>query len=113
MQSLEKFISGSRLEKVLEGITSVQQGAKFNGTIYVKKENRNTNIVSFYADGKLYQVAIMPEYANEVKAILESALNSKSSATATAANEWIVNDKKVTNNLDYGQMWAMHGTDFE
>ncbi len=116
MQGLEKFISGARLEKVVSGIEAVQQGAKFNGTIYVKKENKNTNIVSFYADGSYYQVAVMPEYANEVKEILTDALNSKPSATASAPaqkNEWIVNDTKITNALDYGQMWALHGTDFE
>jgi hypothetical protein len=116
MQGLEKFISGAKLEKVVSGIEAVQQGAKFNGTIYVKKENRNTNIVSFYADGSYYQVAVMPEYANEVKEILTDALNGKPSATASAQaqkNEWIVNDTKITNKLDYGQMWALHGTDFE
>jgi hypothetical protein len=116
MQGLEKFISGAKLEKVVSGIEAVQQGAKFNGTIYVKKENRNTNIVSFYADGSYYQVAVMPEYANEVKEILTDALNGKPSATASAPaqkNEWIVNDTKITNTLDYGQMWALHGTDFE
>jgi hypothetical protein len=116
MQGLEKFISGARLEKVVSGIEAVQQGAKFNGTIYVKAQNRNTTIVSFYADGAMYQIAVSPEYATEVKEVLTEALNGKPSATASAPaqkNEWIVNDTKITNALDYGQMWALHGTDFE
>ena len=89
----------------------IELGAKFNGTIYTKFNGKNWITFSIYLDGAYFRICeVQKTQLNETKAQIESELCTK---PALPKNEWLVNGKKVQNNLSYGEMWNMYGTDFE
>ena len=100
----------ARLAPALEAI---QNGAKFNGTVYTKKNGKWWMLVHIYLDGKLVKLDnCLKSDVAEFKALAERVLNG-ASVTPAGKNEWLVNEKKVVNNLNYGDMWLRYGTDFE
>jgi len=95
----------------------IQNGAKFNGTVYGKRANRNNVDVHIYLDGQyVYLARVGVKEAEEYKAEVSAYLGGPSKGTTssgTQMHEWYVNGRKIYNNLTQAEMFAIYGTDFE
>ena len=88
----------------------IENGEKFNGTVYNKFNGKNWVTFSIYLDNKYFKICeVQKSQMNETKKEIENAL----CVNSLPKNEWLVNGKKVQNNLSYGEMWEKYGTDFE
>lgn len=100
----------TRIETAKERI---QNGAKFNGVIYGKRANKNNVDLQIYLDGSLVHLTrIDPTDVEETKKEILSFFQIEEKQEIKK-NEWLVDGKRVTNNLDYGQMFDRYGMDFE
>ena len=89
----------------------IENGAKFNGVVYNKFNGKNWVTFSIYLDGDYFRICeVQKSELAETKKEIERELCSK---PALPKNEWLVNGKKVQNNLSYGEMWERYGNDFE
>lgn len=87
-------------------------GSKFNGVVYQKNNGKHYCMLFIYLDGEVFKLeSTLQSTAAAEKKAFEAALANK--PVATSKNEWIVNDKKIVNRLDYGQMYERYGMDFE
>jgi hypothetical protein len=85
-------------------------GAKFNGTVYTKFNGKNWVTISIYLDNAYFRICeVYKDKVSETKSAIENALCTK----PTLQNEWLVDGKKIYNNLTYVEMWNKYGTDFE
>ena len=101
--------------RLLPALEAIQNGAKFNGTVYTKANGKLWMLVFVYLDGKVVRLDNCHKSdVAEFKALAEATLNGVSiKPVVSGTNTWLVNDKKVVNNLNYGDMWLRYGTDFE
>lgn len=118
----ETKMDNSTLSIAKEKIAS---GAKFNGVVYVQNNNKNNNVIFIYLDGVFFKLEawvsakeskeVAKQYEIELakKEVTQVAETVKMSTPIVKNNEWLVNEKKVVNNLFYGDMWNKYGTDFE
>lgn len=98
-------------ERVLSAVEKINAGSKFNGVFYKTSEGH----LNIYIDGKLVSLyrTKNKEHLSELENIVKSMIEAKETKNSPHANEWLVNEKKVTNSLNYAQMWDKYGTDFE
>lgn len=91
--------------------TKIENGAKFNGVVYNKFNGKNWVTFSVYLDGAYFKICEVQksELATTKKEIEQSLCVSPS----LPKNEWLVDGKKVQNNLSYGEMYNRYGMDFE
>lgn len=110
MKTIESY--GSRMINRLAEIKSLlARGAKFNGTIYAKKQGRRF-LVTVYIDGKEKLIGDVEKLdVDSIKS--EAATYLSVSAKTNNSTEWTINGKTVSNNLSYADMYKMYGMDFE
>jgi len=101
----------NNMQDVLNTIKEkIENGASFNGTVYVKNNGKNWSTISVYIAGQYTKIAeVQQKTAQSVKSEVEAAL----SRSQENKNEWLVNGKKVVNNLSYAEMYNRYGMDFE
>lgn len=111
-------------EKLENALQRIADGAKFNGKIYEKQPNKNNIDFSIYLDGEYVNLGRLhrSNAADYRKTLAEALCISEDSWKPTDSalpkeergnTEWLVDGKKVKNNLNYAQMWDKYGTDFE
>jgi hypothetical protein len=90
--------------------TKIENGAKFNGTVYSKYNGKNWVTFSIYLDGQYFKISeVSKSVMVETKKEIENSLCTNNAVQ----NGWLVDGKKVYNNLGYAEMFAKYGTDFE
>lgn len=90
---------------------AIENGAKCNGVVY-SKYNGQWATLFVYLDGKFTRICeVQKSVANSKKAEYEALLATK--PVSENKNTWLVNEKPVTNNLTYAEMYERYGMDFE
>jgi hypothetical protein len=110
METLRQYGKLERLENAKE---LVKSGAKFNGVVYGEKYNKKTmNLLVYINNVKTYIKAVENE---DVEVCKKEVLNYLLGTIENSSKKttWIVDGKEVSNNLDYAQMYDIHGMDFE
>ena len=79
--------------RLLPALEAIQNGAKYNGTVYTKASGKLWYTVFVYIDGKVAKLDTCHKSdVAEFKALAEATLNGVS--VNAAKNEWLVNDRK-------------------
>jgi len=100
-------------EQITIAKNRIESGAKFNGVIYAKNNGKNWCLLHIYLDGEFFKLGSI-EQKNKTSII--SSIEAQLQPTEVKKennNTWLINDKKITNNLNYAQMFEQYGTDFE
>jgi hypothetical protein len=98
--------------KFQDAIQAINNGGKFNGVVYGKNNGKNWTSLSVYVDNKFYNLGSVPQ--TDAEASKKEFLSFVNVSNNTQPkNEWLVNEKKVNNKLNYGQMYNKYGMDFE
>jgi hypothetical protein len=91
----------------------IEEGAKFNGVVYAKNNGKTWCLLHIYLDGEFFKLGSIEQ---KNKASVISSIEAKLQPTEQKSsnnNNWLVNGKQITNNLNYAQMFEQYGTDFE
>lgn len=99
------------MQQILNTIKEkIENGASFNGTVYVKNNGKNWSTISVYIAGQYTKIAeVQQKTVQTVKKEVEAALKR----SEENRNEWLVDGGKVVNNLSYADMYNRYGMDFE
>ncbi len=102
------------MENLQIAAKKINEGAKFNGMVYGKNNGKNWTTLSVYVNGEYIRLCeVQRGEVEKTKAEFMSLVAGVEIRTNSGTNEWILNDKKIYNNLNYGEMLQQYGTDFE